>query len=323
MLAGDIGAPELGLTGPAWEHLAATVDLIVHPAALVNHVLPYRQLFGPNVAGTAELVRLALTTRLKPVSYLSSVAVAAHGARALDEDGDIRTTDPERRIDEGHANGYATSKWAGEVLLREAHDVCGLPVTVFRSDMILAHGRYTGQVNVTDTFTRLVLSLIATRIAPQSFYRATDPGQAPRAHYDGLPADFVAAAVTALSGGAAGYRTYNAVNPHDDGISLDTVVDWLVDSGTPIHRIADHREWHERFETALRALPERQRQHSLLPLLHAYQAPATPVAGSAVPAERFRQAVRDAGIGAQGDIPHLSRPLIEKYLTDLHHLQLI
>ncbi|WP_415630225.1 hypothetical protein, partial [Mycobacteroides abscessus] len=24
-----------------------TVDVIVHPAALVNHVLPYSQLFGP------------------------------------------------------------------------------------------------------------------------------------------------------------------------------------------------------------------------------------------------------------------------------------
>ncbi len=189
--------------------------------------------------------------------------------------------------------------------------------------MILAHGRYTGQVNVTDTFTRLVLSLVATGIAPRSFYRATDPARPPRAHYDGLPADFVAAAVTALSGGAAGHRTYNAVNPHDDGVSLDTVVDWLIESGTPIHRIADHGEWHERFGTALRALPERQRQHSLLPLLHAYRAPATPVAGSAVPAERFRQAVRAAGIGAQGDIPHLSRPLIEKYLADLRHLQLI
>ncbi|SOB81244.1 carboxylic acid reductase [Streptomyces sp. 1331.2] len=321
VLAGDIGTADLGLAGADWERLTATVDLIVHPAALVNHVLPYRELFGPNVAGTAELVRLALTTRLKPVSYLSSVAVAAHGA--LDEDGDIRATDPERPIDGSHANGYATSKWAGEVLLREAHDLCGLPVTVFRSDMILAHGRYTGQVNVTDTFTRLVLSLIATGIAPQSFYRATDPEQPVRAHYDGLPADFVAAAVTALGGGEAGHRTYNAVNPHDDGVSLDTVVDWLIAAGTPIHRIADHGEWHERFATALRGLPERQRQHSLLPLLHAYRAPATPVAGSAVPAERFRRAVRGAGIGAQGDIPGLSRPLIEKYLTDLQHLQLI
>ena len=52
-------------TRSTWQRLADTVDLIVHPAAHVNHVLPYRQLFGPNVVGTAELIRLAITTRLK------------------------------------------------------------------------------------------------------------------------------------------------------------------------------------------------------------------------------------------------------------------
>ena len=49
------------------------------------------------------------------------------------EDGDIREISPERPVDSSYANGYANSKWAGEVLLREAHDLCGLPVAVFRS----------------------------------------------------------------------------------------------------------------------------------------------------------------------------------------------
>lgn len=315
VLAGDIGAANLGLTEQAWQRLAATVDLIVHPAALVNHVLPYRQLFGPNVVGTAELIRLAVTTRRTPISYLSTVAVASHGAPAVDEDVDIRVANPVRTIDESHANGYATSKWAGEVLLREAHDRCGLPVTVFRSDMIMAHSRYTGQLNVPDSFTRLVLSLIATGLAPGSFYRGGE-----RAHYDGLPADFVAAAVAALGAGGAGYRTFNAVNPHDDGISLDTVVDWLADAGIAVHRVEDYQEWRARFEAALQALPEKQRQHSLLPLMRAWREPVTPMAGSAIPSARFRAAVRAAGIG---DIPHLSRPLIEKYVTDLQDLGLI
>ena len=44
-----------------WQRLADAVDLIVDPAAQVNHVLPYSQLFGPNVVGTAELIRLAVT----------------------------------------------------------------------------------------------------------------------------------------------------------------------------------------------------------------------------------------------------------------------
>jgi fatty acid CoA ligase FadD9 len=323
VLAGDIGMANLDLTEHTWQQLAATVDLIVHPAALVNHVLPYRQLFGPNVVGTAELIRMAITTKLKPISYLSTVAIASHGAPTVDEDIDIRVGNPERPIDDSHANGYAISKWAGEVLLREAHDLCGLPVTVFRSDMILAHSRYTGQLNVSDTFTRLMLSLIATGIAPRSFYRGKNSDRLPRAHYDGLPGDFVAASVATLGAGAIGYRTFNVVNPHDDGISLDTVMDWLVDLGTAIHRVEDYQEWHERFGSALRALPDEQRQRSLLPLLHAYREPATPLAGSAVSAVRFQEAVRAAGIGAEKDIPHLSRMLIEKYVTDLRHLRLI
>ena len=71
------------------------VDLIVHPAALVNHVLPYDQLFGPNVVGTAELIRLAITSRIKPVTYLSTVAVAVSVEPGkFTEDGDIRDRQP-------------------------------------------------------------------------------------------------------------------------------------------------------------------------------------------------------------------------------------
>src|SRR5258707_3933812 len=52
VLAGDKGEADLGLDPQTWQRLADTVDLIVDPAALVNHVLPYSQLFGPNALGT-------------------------------------------------------------------------------------------------------------------------------------------------------------------------------------------------------------------------------------------------------------------------------
>ncbi|WP_036503986.1 carboxylic acid reductase [Nocardia aobensis] len=317
VLPGDIAEPNFGLDDDRWRELTETVDLVVHSAALVNHVLPYDQLFGPNVVGTAEVVRLAITARRKPVTYLSTVAVASQ-VDHFTEDGDIRGTSPERVIDGGYANGYGNSKWAGEVLLREAHDLCGLPVAVFRSDMILAHSEFAGQFNLPDMFTRLLLSVLATGLAPESFYRPAADGSRARAHYDGLPADFTAAAITALGPGAdGGFETFDVLNPHDDGIGLDTFVDWLVDDGHRITRITDYADWLGRFETALRALPERQRRHSVLPLLHAFRRPAPAIAGSALPAERFRAAVRAAGTGPDGDIPHLSRELIGKYVRDL------
>lgn len=319
VIPGDIGEPNLGLDDRTWHRLAGQVDLIVHPAALVNHVLPYRQLWGPNVVGTAELIRLAVTTRLKPFTYLSTVAVATQIDPAVfAEDGDIREISAVRAVDDSYANGYGNSKWAGEVLLREANDLCGLPVAVFRSDMILADRRYAGQLNVPDIFTRLLLSLLLTGIAPFSFYRTDADGNRRRAHYDGLPADFTAEAITTLGAvTGTGFQSYDVLNPHDDGRSLDEFVDWLIDAGHRIERIADYDEWVARFETALRALPERQRQASVLPLLHAYRRPSPAVRGSALPAEKFRAAVRAAKIGADHDIPQISRELIEKYVTDL------
>ncbi|WP_197523240.1 carboxylic acid reductase [Actinokineospora pegani] len=312
VLAGDIGEHNLGLDHPTWTRLAETVDLIVHPAALVNHMLPYDQLFGPNVTGTAELIRLAITTRVKPITYLSTVAVLHPG---FTEDADARTATPTRPVDETYANGYATSKWAGEVLLREAHDLCGLPVRVFRSDMILAHTRYTGQLNTSDMITRLLFSVLATGLAPASFYTSDS-----RAHYDGLPVDFTAKAITTLGSDFTGYRSFNTLNPHADGHSLDLFMTWLADAGHPIHRIPDYDDWLRRLEQALRTLPEHKRRHSLLPLMQAFAEPATPVDGPSADADGFRAAVLEA---TGEDVPQITPELVVKYASDLKALEVL
>jgi fatty acid CoA ligase FadD9 len=321
VIPGDVNEPNLGLDDATWQRLARSVDRVVHPAALVNHVLPYGQLFGPNVVGTAEVIRLAISERIKPVTYLSTVAVAM-GVPDFLEDGDIRQVSARRPLDEGYANGYANSKWAGEVLLREAHDHCGLPVSVFRADMILGHHSYAGQINAADVFTRLLISLLTTGVAPRSFYQGA--GDRPRAHYDGLPVDFVAEAITSIGAKAhRGFTSYDVMNPHDDGVSLDVIVDWLIEDGAQITRIDDHAEWARRFEAALRGLPEQQRQRSVLALLHAFREPEEPVRGAIAPTEVFRQSVRDTKVGPTQDIPHLTHELISKYVADLTTLGLV
>ncbi|GLE54341.1 acyl-CoA synthetase [Mycobacterium montefiorense] len=174
VIAGDKGEANLGLDEQTWQRLADTVDLIVDPAALVNHVLPYSELFGPNALGTAELIRIALTAKLKPYTYVSTIGVGDQiKPGAFVEDADIREISATRQINDSYANGYGNSKWAGEVLLREANDLCGLPVAVFRCDMILADTSYAGQLNVPDMFTRMMLSLVATGIAPPRSTSAT------------------------------------------------------------------------------------------------------------------------------------------------------
>jgi fatty acid CoA ligase FadD9 len=143
VLAGDLSKSKRVLSQRDWSPISEVVDTVTHPAALVNHVLPYGQLFGPNVFGTAEVLRLAMTTRLKPLTYVSTLAAAIGSDGALlDEDVDIRAASPSLDLNDSYANGYAVGKWAGEVLCREAYAWCGLPVSVFRCNMILMHSRY-------------------------------------------------------------------------------------------------------------------------------------------------------------------------------------
>jgi fatty acid CoA ligase FadD9 len=328
VIAGDKGEANLGLDAATWQRLADTVDLIVDPAALVNHVLPYSELFGPNALGTAELIRIALTGKKKPYTYVSTIGVGDQiKPGEFTEDADIRQISADRRVNDSYANGYGNSKWAGEVLLREAHDLCGLPVAVFRCDMILADTSYAGQLNVSDMFTRMMLSLVATGIAPGSFCELDADGNRQRSHYDGLPVEFIAEAISTLGAqnldSKASFQTYHVMNPYDDGIGMDQFVDWLIEDGNSIQRIAEYADWLPRFETALRGLPEKQRNASLLPLLHNYQKPDKPINGSMAPTDRFRAAVQDAKVGPDKDIPQISPQIIAKYISDLRLLGLL
>ena len=141
-------------------------------------MLHYEDLFGPNVAGTAELVRLALTNRQKRIDFVSSVATTYLLDRGAgnDEDSPLRQ---KIALSDDYGNGYGASKWAAEQLLHSAHRRFGLPVNVFRGDMMLAHRRYHGQINVPDIFTRLLYSVVMTGLAPASFYVSRPDGSRP------------------------------------------------------------------------------------------------------------------------------------------------
>jgi len=320
VLAGDIALPNLGLDEATWTWLTESVDLIVNPGAHVNHVLPYDQLFTANVAATAELIRLAISSKLKTFDHISTLGINAVADHLIDEASDIRGSIPSVTLGDGYANGYGVSKWAGEVLLREAADRCGLPVAVFRPGMILAHSRYAGQINVPDMFTRLLFSIVITGLAPATFYAHDASTGRPRARYDGLSVDFLAEAITDIGTLTTdGFHTYNLAGTHEDAISLDTFVDWLIDAGNPIERIDTYDEWLSRFETAMRALPQEQRQESMLTVLDPYRNPQRPVAKPMIPADVFEAALEAAGL----EIPHISADLINKYVADLQYLHLL
>ncbi len=318
VVAGDLASPRLGVDELLYARLASEVDHIVHPASLVNHRLVFQHLFGPNVVGTVELVRLALSVRQKSIDYVSSIGVVMNcpDPEQAMEQMDIRQLKPEFALNGQYANGYSASKWAGEVLLAEAHQRFGLPIHIFRPDMILAHSRYRGQINAPDMFSRLLLSIALTGLAPNSFYDEGRREAGAEAHYDGLPVDFISRFIAQASAqGGSGFDAYNIINTnYGDGISLDRIADWAGAAGHPLHHIASHRGWVEQMEQSLRNLPEARRQASMLQVMDAFRRPLPPQ-GAKIPTARFRGMLEKMRGGPS--VPQLGEGFIRKCLDDL------
>ncbi len=315
VLAGDISKSLLGLSQENFNRLATEVDRICHPAALVNHRLAYQHLFGPNVVGTVEIIRLAISNKRKAIDFISTLAVR----HLLDKSKINNENSPlleQVQLGEHYAAGYATSKWASEHLLQKASKQFDLSINNFRCDMILAHQRYKGQINRLDMFTRLLYSIITTELAPASFYIPNADGSKGKGHYDGLPVDVLAKAMVGVSDyDYSGYHNFNMENyHHDDGISLDKIVDWIETAGYPIHRIADHTDWVKRIKDKLTTLPEHQRQQSVLDLMLAYSRPH-PVNLSIAGCDNFKELIRQLNDGE--DISSLSEAFIHKCLEDI------
>jgi fatty acid CoA ligase FadD9 len=318
VLAGDAGDPMLGLEESKFRELAREVDRIVHVAALVNHRLAYEHLFGPNVIGTAEIIRLAAVHHKKPIDFVSTEAVL----HLVDASGDASNEDAPLPgsiplLDDNYAGGYMASKWAGEHLVARASRELGIPVNVLRGNMMLAHRTYPQQINYADAFTRLLYSLMVTGLAPASFFDAAGEGESVPPSYDGLPVDVVAAAVVAAANlQHSGCRTFNINNyHHDDGCNLDTFVNWIESAGYRVTRINSYEQWLSRLETKLKSLPQEQRQHSALDILGAYASPATRTASLVPDTGNFRELVASSGLGAE--LPHLDEAYIHKCLEDI------
>ncbi|MBB5852530.1 non-ribosomal peptide synthetase [Amycolatopsis umgeniensis] len=145
IVPGDLAAPGLGLTGATFERLAGEIDLICHNGARVDALSSYEQLEGANVSGTRELIRLAATTRLKPMQFVSTISAGAEtGARS----------------------GYAETKAHAEQLITAAYER-GIPAATYRLPRIVGDSR-TGQGNSRDIMLRVLRVILELGAAPET-----------------------------------------------------------------------------------------------------------------------------------------------------------
>ncbi|KDA42837.1 amino acid adenylation domain-containing protein [Frankia sp. BMG5.23] len=240
-LPGDLALPRLGLDEARWADLARQVDVILHNGALVNFVYPYSALRGPNVRGTHEVLRLACTTQVKAVHYVSTIDVllATHTPRPFVEDEAPLLSPVEV------PGGYTGSKWVAEKSIYLAQER-GVPVSIYRPGLIMSHSR-TGATQTSDYLLVALRGYLPMRILPDY----------PRI-FDTVPVDYVAEAIVRISRNPAAIgRFFHLFNPAP--VSIRRFCEWIKSYGYDFDIVP--------FEEARRRAMEVGLDHSLYPLV--------------------------------------------------------
>ncbi|MDH6097392.1 thioester reductase domain-containing protein [Anabaenopsis sp. FSS-46] len=223
-VVGDLAKPLLGINPEQFQILASNIDTIYHSAALLNYVYPYSALKTANVLGTQEVLRLACHAKVKPVHYVSSVAVFESSAYA----GHLVEEQDEFDHWEGIYLGYSQTKWVAEKLVKVARDR-GLPVTIHRPPLIAGDSK-TGICNTHDFINLMTKGCLQMGTFPDVDYML-----------DMSPVDYVSKAIVYLS------RQPESVGKafhlqHPQPISLKDLVEWVKSFGYPIEMIP-YEEW--------------------------------------------------------------------------------
>lgn len=218
-IPGDLSQPLLGISREGFEMLAANLDAVYHSAAMLNYVYPYSALKTANVLGTQSVLRLASQIKVKPVHYVSSVAIfesTAYAGKVVKEQDDFDQW-------EGIHLGYSQTKWVAEKLVKIAGDR-GLPVTIYRPPLISGHSQ-TGVCNTDDFICLMIKGCIQMGCFPDVEYMI-----------DMSPVDYVSKAIVYLS------RQKEAMGKafhlqHPQPVSFKKLVEWMRSFGFPIQLI--------------------------------------------------------------------------------------
>lgn len=149
VVTGDVSRPEFG-NPDRFRNLSRDVDCIVHSAAAVSFVMPYRRARPATVLGTRNVLELATEGRQKSFHLVSSIAVLESADLAGQLVDESLVSPPASGI----TMGYSKAKWAAEQLVITLARA-GLPATIYRAPLISGHSE-TARWNETDFLIRLL-----------------------------------------------------------------------------------------------------------------------------------------------------------------------
>ena len=202
---------------------------VVHNGARVNFADGYRNLRGPNVGGTEEVLRLLADSASPGMHHISTTSV--HAPATGREPVTVTESTPAGPAAD-LPDGYAQSKWVAEGLVGLARER-GLPVTVHRPGRI-SGDTTTGACQDRDLLWQLIKGCLQAGAVPDL----------PQGTTDWVPVDYVSQAIVALTlSGPTGAQTFHLTNP--DAPGLDRVFDVAAGLGHQLHTVSA-QEWQAR-----------------------------------------------------------------------------
>jgi len=255
-IPGDLEQPYLGLSIEQFEKLALQIDVIYHSAAQVNFAKPYSAIKAPNVLGTQEVLRLACLGKIKPMHYISTVAVFGAinhftGQKVVYEDDNIELSKDYVALD----LGYSQTKWVAENLVWVAKSR-GIPVSIFRTGFLMGHSS-TGIANTKDAF---VPRVIKGCIQLGSFPELIDQKE------ELLPVDYATKAIVHLSKKQESLgKTFHIVPPPDQNISIIELFEFICSYGYQLKKLP-YTQWKDELIANFRDSQENV-LHPLLPMM--------------------------------------------------------
>lgn len=210
-LPGDVSADMLGLSEADYARVCAEVGAVLHNAANVDFIAPYRSLRPSNVLATGEVIRLCRRIA-KPLHYVSTTGVFnSSERRGLERVAETARLEHPQRIH----SGYARTKWVSEAML-DAARARGLAVAIYRPAQVSGSAA-RGDWNTDDFVCRFIKGCLQLGRFP-----ACD------VEVDMVPVDFVARAIVTLAQAGA-TSDYNLCHPRP--IRLPALFEWYRAAG--------------------------------------------------------------------------------------------
>ncbi len=185
IIKGDLNLPKLGLSHNTRSQLAEKIDVIFHLGASVNWASNYTREVQANVLSFIELLKLAITRKVKPIHYSSSMGAYA----SLNKSFSNPILENEVFHEPGSLfGGYCQSKWVCEKLVEQAR-MRNVPINLYRIGEV--NGDSSTGLSDLKNFINLFMGFcIMNQMAPESYRKAK---------FNLVPVDYMTKAMLQIS----------------------------------------------------------------------------------------------------------------------------